>query len=316
MSRGALFQNSIFVFVIVVFFLFVVSSSYSVLGLYADAYLSEDKVYYGADSYKVNYKDEIIDAKGNAYFRREGISVRAREITIYYGAEKKALFRNDVRIRDLEQNYELRGDYGEAYFSRDYYFLKGNVSFSEGERVVTAGRWESTERESHKFSDGVRFNDGEVIISSRNLEIRLERTAFFSEDVHAVFAESGDSLFCRELTHHFQTGDSEFRGNVIFLQESSGEEDQQPFVVKSENAQFYKERDLFLLMDDVYVTNGTYSLTAPMVKYFRDRRVIESLGETVINNGPRTVYCDRMELDLEQKKIAFFGTVRGVFNLD
>jgi lipopolysaccharide export system protein LptA len=316
MSRGALFPNSTIVFIIVCLLLFAFSSSYSARGLYADAYLSEDRVYYGADSYNINYKDEIINAKGNAYFRREGISVRAREIIIYYGAEKRALFRSNVRIQDLEQDYELRGDYGEAHLREDYYFLKGNVAFTEGERVVTAGRWETSEGESHRFSDDVRFNDDEVTVSSKNLEVRADRIAFFSGDVHAVFTENGDSLFCRELIHHFQTGDSEFRGNVIFLQENTGEEDLQPFVVKSENAQFFNERDLFLLMDDVYVTNGRYSLTAPMVKYFRDRRVIESVGETVINDSLRTVYCDRMELDVEQRKIAFFGTIRGVFNLD
>ena len=43
----------------------------------ADAYLAEDRIYYGADSYNINYKDEVINAKGNAYFRRANLSIRA-----------------------------------------------------------------------------------------------------------------------------------------------------------------------------------------------------------------------------------------------
>jgi lipopolysaccharide export system protein LptA len=284
--------------------------------LHADAYLSEDRVYYGADTYNINYKDEIITAKGDAYFKREGMSVRAREIVIYYGAEKKAIFRRNVRVLDQEMDYVLRGDYGEAYYRDDVLFLEGNVSLTEDTRTVTAGRCESHGGDSYTFMENVRFSDEEVTVSSRNLEVQPETDAFFSGDVHAVFTESGDQLYCLELTHHFETGDSEFRGNVIFMQEQSGDDGEQPFVVKSENAQFFNERDLFLLMEDVYATNGTYFLTAPMVKYFRDRRLIESVGETVINHGSRTVYCDRMELDLEQKKIAFFGEVRGVFELE
>jgi hypothetical protein len=284
--------------------------------LHADAYLSEDRIHYGADTYNINYKDEIISAKGDAYFKREDMSVRAREIVIYYGAEKKALFRRDVRVLDHEKDYVLRGDYGEAHYRDDFLFLEGNVSLAEEAWTVTAGRCESRGGSSYTFMEDVRFSDEEVAVSSRNLQVQPEMDAFFSGDVHAVFTESGDHLHCLELTHHFETGDSEFRGNVIFIQEQSGDEDEQPFVVKSENAQFFNERDLLLLMEDVYVTNGTYFLTAPMVKYFREKRLIESVGETVINHGSRTVYCDRMELDLEQKKIAFFGAIRGVFDLE
>jgi len=36
--------------------------------LIADAYLAEDKIYYGADSYSINYEKEIITARGHAFF--------------------------------------------------------------------------------------------------------------------------------------------------------------------------------------------------------------------------------------------------------
>ena len=36
-----------------------------------DAYLSENDIYYGADSYQINYEKEIITAEGHAFFKKD-----------------------------------------------------------------------------------------------------------------------------------------------------------------------------------------------------------------------------------------------------
>jgi len=313
MSRGASELTSIIPGIVLCIILI---TGYRV-SLRADAFLAEDRVYYGADSYNINYKDEIINGKGNAYFRKEGTSVRAREIVIYYGKnEKRAVFHRNVRIYDSERNYELRGDYGEAYYGDEYVAVQGNVIFIDDQRKVTAGQGESRGMKSFTFTEDVLFIDEGVTVQSQTLEVQPDETALFRDDVHVVFTESGDDLYCDALTYLIETGDSECRGNVIYMQKGSEEGEEEPFVVKSEMAQFFSESNLFLLMDGVYVTNGRYSFTAPIVKYFRERRVIESVGETVIKDSIRTVYCDRMVLDLNENKITFFGTIQGVFNLE
>jgi lipopolysaccharide assembly outer membrane protein LptD (OstA) len=66
-------------------------------------------------------------------------------------------------------------------------------------------------------------------------------------------------------------------------------------------------------MDDVYILSNEYSLSSSMVKYYRDSGIVESFGETVMHDGRRTVYCNNMKLNLDEKKVVFFGPVKGVF---
>jgi lipopolysaccharide assembly outer membrane protein LptD (OstA) len=282
----------------------------------ADAYLSEDRIYYGADTYNINYKDEIVNARGKAYFRRDTLSVRAREITIYYGEnEKKAYFFDRVKIRDTEENYELLGDYAEAHFREEFLLVENNVEFINDRGTVSAGKGESRGMETFTFKEDVSFISETLHIESQSLDVNKDDTALFREEVHVSFLENGDDLYCRTLIYGFATGDSEFREDVVYIQREETEQEE-PLIITSGIAQLYSDDDLFLLMDGVYITNGTYSLTAPMVKFYRESGVIESIGETIINDGSRSIYCDRMELFLDEKRIAFFGEIQGIFNLE
>lgn len=285
--------------------------------LSADAYLADDRIYYGADTYNINYKEEIITARGNAYFRKGSASVFATRIVIHYGEnEKRAFFFNKVRLLDKEAAYELRGDYGEGYFKDDFYIVTGNVIFIDGERRILAGRAETMSLDDFYFTEEVTYSDESVTIRSQRLDLSEEDSALFQDDVHAVFAENGDELYCRTLTHFFKTGNDEFRDDVIYIQKESGNEDDEPLIIKAELVQYYHDDDFFLLMDSVYATNGSYSLKGPMVKYFRDQQVLESIGSTVIHDGQRTIYCDRLSLNVAEGEIAFFGSIQGVFDVE
>jgi hypothetical protein len=234
----------------------------------------------------------------------------------YAESEKKAFFFNNVRIREKDRGYELQGDYGEAFFSDDYYVVTGNVIFADGKRRVHAGRLESVRFDDFRFSDDVSYRDESVTIQSQTLDLREDDSALFQDDVHALFTESGDELYCRVLTHFIETGNSEFREDVIYIQKETGADDEPPLVIKAEMAQYFHDTDLFLLMDGVYATDGKYSLRGPMVKYFREFKVLESIGSTVVHDGTRTIYCDRMQLDVDEREMAFFGSIRGVFDVD
>jgi lipopolysaccharide assembly outer membrane protein LptD (OstA) len=291
------------------------------ISLLADAYLSEDRVYYGADTYRINYKDEIINATGNAFFKREGLTIRSQEVVIYYGEDKKkATFHRGVKLQDRKNSYELYGDYGEAYFREEHFVILGDVVFIDDTRRVTAQRGESRKMETFSFTENVEFSDSQVTVISQSLNIQQDHRVIFRDDVRAEFVESGDVLYCRTLTYDVVTGDSEFRGDVIYIQGTGSSEDSEgdtgPVLVRSEVARFISTEDLLLLMESVYVTDGEYALRAPMIKYYRERNFLESVGDTVIFDGQKTLYCDRMELDLDERSLAFFGSIQGVFDLD
>ena len=82
---------------------------------YADAYLSEDRVYYGADSYTVDYDKKVIHALGHAFFRKQQKTIHADKILIHYAKdEKKAFFFNNVVIKNRADESQIHGNYGEA----------------------------------------------------------------------------------------------------------------------------------------------------------------------------------------------------------
>jgi hypothetical protein len=106
----------------------------------ADAYLSEDKVYYGADSYTVDYDKEIVHAKGRAFFRKGDRSVFSDRIVIYYGKqEKRALFYDNVVVKDMKSGYTVTGERAEARFSDYYRIEKFNVR-DEAQRAIVRHR--------------------------------------------------------------------------------------------------------------------------------------------------------------------------------
>ena len=285
--------------------------------LSADAYLAEDRIHYGADSYNVNYKDEVINATGNAYFRRGNTSVRASRIVIYYGPnEKRALFFDKVRLHDEETDYRLSGDYGESYFKDDTYIIKGNVRYFDGERQITAGKAETKGLEEISITEDVTYSDENLSITSQRLDLWQDEKAIFHDDVHTVFNEMGDEVFCRRLSYYFETGNQEFRDDVLYIQRDRVNEKGDPFIIRAEMVRYDDEKDIFLLLDSVFATDGKYSLRGVLVKYFRDREMLESVGSTIINDGRRTVYCDRLFLDLPSSDVSFIGSIQGVFDVE
>jgi lipopolysaccharide assembly outer membrane protein LptD (OstA) len=285
--------------------------------LTADAYLAEDRIYYGADSYNINYKDEIINAQGNAYFRKEGLSVKASKIVIYYAEdEKRALFYDRVQLEDSETGYVLHGDYGEGYFNDEVYILTGNVNLIDGERRIQGQRAETEGLDFISITGNVIYTDENLTITAQRLDLWKEDRAQFQNDVHAVFTDMGDEAFCRRLTIFLDTENQEFRDDVLLIQRKSSSENADPFIIKAELVTYEKETDFYLFMERVFATDGRYSLRGALVKYFRDSEILESMGNTIINDGDRTLYSDRILLDVSNNDISFIGSIQGVFDAE
>jgi lipopolysaccharide assembly outer membrane protein LptD (OstA) len=285
--------------------------------LSADAYLAEDRVYYGADSYNINYKDEIINAKGNAYFRKGNMSVRADRIVIYYGEnEKRANFFDNVKMIDTESMHSLRGDYGEGYFRDETYILTGNVEFFDETRKITGQRAETRGLEKISITENVSYSDDDIVVTSQRLDLWKDEKALFQDNVHAVFTEMGDEVFCQRLTTFFENGNQDFRDDVLYIQRERTGGERDPFVIRADLIQYDSGEEYFLLMDGVFATDGTYSLSGALVKYFRNTEILESIGNTVINDGQRTVYCDSAVLDVPRGDVSFVGAIQGVFNVE
>ncbi len=121
--------------------------------LYADAYLAEDRIYYSADSYKIDYESEIIYANGHASFRKEDKIVNADRIVIYYakGQKRAQLFNNVVVLNEIDNN-RISGEYGEVLYNEDIYTVKGNTVYTDEEIEITSDTVSTYKGEESMFS--------------------------------------------------------------------------------------------------------------------------------------------------------------------
>jgi len=297
-------------------FLFAAFFTAQAYSLFADAYLAEDKIYYGADTYSINYEDEIIEARGHAYFKKGEVTVYARRIVIYYSETKKeAELYDDVLIKNAEKIFEIRGNYGEAHYREEYYFVIGNALYKDEQRSIQAEKIETFRGENNLFSGNVAYSDESVTINAHSLEIDERDIAHFEGNISTLFLDSGDTLFCEHIRHFMNSGNSEFQGDVVYIQAQNSDDEEKALVIQSEVIRYGYESDSMLFLDNVYMVNGEYALRAPIVKYNRKSRFLESGGDTVVYNGRNTIYCNRFTLDVDSGKIVFIGSVKGLFSM-
>ena len=128
--------------------------------LYADAYLAEDRIYYSADSYKIDYENEIIYANGHAFFRKEDKVVNADRIVIYYAQGQKwaKLFNNVVVLNEIDNN-RISGEYGEVLYNEDIYTIRGNTVYTDEEIEITSDAVSTYKGEESSFSGSVQYTE-------------------------------------------------------------------------------------------------------------------------------------------------------------
>ncbi len=286
--------------------------------LFADAYLAEDKIYYGADSYSINYEKEIITARGHAFFKKGDVTVHARTIVIHYAdREKRAFLYRDVRVENPVKNFAITGDYGEAHYLSGYYFVEGNGKFRDTRRVIEAQKIESVKWERYMFSGTVIYTDRDVRVTARSLQVDERNIAHFDDDVHAVFLDSGDEIFCRKIRYFTETGSSEFHGDVLYIQNEKKRKKNggggNAFIVRSGVMRYDSGSQTLVLIEDVYLMNGEYTVYAPLARYDRKHGLFRTVGDTVVNNGRDTVYCTGLVSEIETGKVELTGSIEGVF---
>lgn len=279
---------------------------------YADAYLSEDRVYYGADSYTVDYDKKVIHALGHAFFRKQQKTIHADKILIHYAKdEKKAFFFNNVVIKNRADGSQIHGNYGEARFKEDFYYIEGDAIYFDEKRTISSRRIEAIKDENYIFLDNVQYSDEKYIIKASSLNIS-DDTAVFRSKTHAVDIESGDSAFCDTITYFQGSEDVIFQDRVLYI-EKDGKMENDSLVVESEVMRYYHDKEMFVLLGDVYMMNGDYTLRSSIVKYFREKSILEAVGDIVVYDGDKYIYCNNLEFNVDTKKIVFFNSTKGIF---
>ncbi len=279
--------------------------------IFADAYISEDKVYYGADSYTIDYEREIIYAKGHAYFKKEDRRVQADRIKIYYSRDKKkAEFFNNVWVQDLTQLSEIRGDYGKALFKEDTYIIEGNAVYTDEKRTVSAQRIQRLKDQRILFSEGVMYSDGTYEIKASKLDIS-GNTAEFTSNVGALHLESGDIVYCNSLTYFADLENVTFQGEVLYLQKKE-QEGKDALVMRANGVRYFKDQDVFLLLGDVLILTERFTMSTSVARYMRNKRKLESTGDIVVSERTNYIYCNRVSYDEQTKRIIYFNTVQGI----
>lgn len=280
--------------------------------LHADAYLSEDRVYYGADTYTVDYDEKVINAVGRAYFRKEKRRIDADRIVIHYAPNRKtAYFYGNVILTDERSGSRITGRYAEAKFREDFYFIEGETVYRDEDRTIVSRRIETKEGEGYRFIDDVRYTDGIYEITASALHV-TDDTALFKGRTRAVHLESRDSVDCDEILYQLESEDVTFSGDALYIEKEGSDEDN-TLVIRSDVMRYFNEGDLFVLVGDVMMMNGSYNLRSSVVRYYRSRKQVEASGDIVVWDGRKYVYSNRLEYDVSRDRVLFFTEVRGVF---
>jgi lipopolysaccharide export system protein LptA len=287
--------------------------------LNADAYLSEDRIYYGADSYTVDYNKEIIYAERHAFFKTETRQVNADKIIIYYSKNKKrAEFFENVVLRDLKKVVQIKGKNARAFFKEDIYEVEGDAVYTDENRQINSQKIRTVGKnggsEETRFSGDVRYSDEAYVIHAADLFI-LEGLSEFNENVEVHDREEGDHIYCGSLSYFEETGDIIFLDDVLYIQKEE-KENEESLIIKSNAIRYFQENDIFLLLGNSLILNGELSIKASTAKYFRKEGILKASGQVVVNDGKKYIYCNDLSFDVDAKKVVIYNSVRGLFSTE
>jgi lipopolysaccharide export system protein LptA len=278
----------------------------------AQAYLAEDRVHDGADTYTVDYEKKIIQAVGHAFFRKQKRRIDADRIIIYYAEDKKiAYFYDNVVLTNEADGSVLTGNYAEARFREEFYYIEGDTVYRDDKRTITSQKAEAKEGEGYTFIDNVRYSDGTYVITASSLHIG-DVQALFKENVHALQVKSGDNVYCDELTYFVEQGNMSFHNRVLYI-EGNDEKGGDSLVVKSHEIRYFHDDDMFILIGDVYILTDKYTLRSSLVRYYKGTQVLKATGDIVVFDGEKYVYCNNLEYYIDEKRALFYNSARGIF---
>jgi lipopolysaccharide export system protein LptA len=278
--------------------------------LYADAYLAEDRIYYSADSYKIDYDNEIIYANGHASFRKQDKIVSAERIIIYYtkGQKRAELYKNVVLLNETDGS-RISGDYGEALYNEDIYAVEGNTVYADGDIEITSDRISTYKGEETRFSGNVRYSDGDYEIKAPILSIAGDEATFKSKS-EALHVESGDMVYCDSISFNTKTEDAVFQDNVLY--EQSEKEGEDSLLMKSDTARFFRESDTYIFLGNVFVLNNKFTAQSSVARYVRNERILNVSGNIVLQEGDKYTYCTSANMDENTEKTVLYNKVSAV----
>ncbi len=292
------------------FFLFTLVFFALTFHLYADAFLAEDRIYYSADSYKIDYEDEIIYANGHASFRKEDKEVYADRIVIYYAKGQKwaQLFNNVVVLNEIDNN-RISGDYGEVLYNEDIYTVKGNTVYTDEEIEITSDAVSTYKGEESMFSGDVRYIDSNYEITAPVLSI-VNDIATFKKESEALHLESGDMIYCDTISINTNTGDAVFLERVLYVQEE--EEGEDALLIRSDTVRYFQESNTYIFLGNVFVLNKDFSVQSTVARYMSDAGILKASGDIVLQEDEKYTYCNNANYDENTEKTVLYNKVNGI----
>ena len=278
--------------------------------LFGDAYLAEENIHYGADSYKINYEKEIITARGNAYFKKGNKLILADKIVIFYSKDiSKAECFGNVILKDKDNNSIIRGHYGFVKYSQKLYYLSGNVSYSREDVSISSDKLFYYSKENlYIFQDNVFYKNDNYSITSDKLEIDINKAEFYGEVV-LVNNEKSEILSSRYMEYSLKDDNSLFKGNVIY-QSSSPEN---LFLVYADAIEFMKDLNTYYLINNVFIISNSYRINADFMVYDKNKDYLKAIGNVIARNKKFQVRGDTYTIDNINKEIDVLREVRGVY---
>jgi len=280
--------------------------------LNAEAYLSEDMIYYGGDTFTIDYSKEIIYAKGNAFFRRGEKTVRAKRIVIYYSKDqKRAELFNDVIVVDRTENITIRGEYGEAFYLQGIYRIQRKAGFKDPKKEITSDLIETKKDSYTRFEGNVNYEDNNYTITAPLLTIS-EGTAIFSSGVSALGKNTDDRLYCDSIIYLLDSGKTTFQGDVLLIQGNNNDNHEKPLIMAGV-IKYLPEEESYILLENVFIRTPDTAIKAPVVSYFREKGYMHAYGGVSIHQQGRDIYSGDVEYYSETENVVLYGMAEGVF---
>ncbi|MFW6138751.1 MAG: LptA/OstA family protein [Spirochaetota bacterium] len=281
--------------------------------VYADNENQQQKIHYGGDTYTIDYRNEIIYARGNAFFEKGKYTLAADRIQIYYAeTEKRLEAYGNVVLKEQGEAVRVSGDHGTAFYGDDIYIIEGSAVYREKDTTIQAQQIKSSGEQKYWFDGGVRYTDPGYEIYSQSLNVS-EQVAGFEGVEKALFTASGDVVYCQSIEYFLNSGNITFRGHTLYIQKPDSEQ-HNPLISQSGALKYLKQSQSFILMDRVYIVNGQLELSAPLVRYYRDSEVMEATGSVTAYDGSKYIYCQKIRIDAGAGQMSFYNSVNGVIS--
>ncbi len=282
---------------------------FSCIEVYCDAYLADSNIYYGADSYEIDYENEVITATGHAYFRKGTKVLKANRIVIYYAKdESKAEAYGAVRLYDKSDGASVSSSYGEAFFKDSIYVLKGSVKYRKEDIRISSDNLkaysEMDGNNVYDFYKNCSFENNEYVITSETLRITTDRASFVGR-VKVKSKVKTEVIYGKRLEYDLQSGDTIVTGDVVY---ENGENE---ILLTAGYIHIFRNEEKIYSTNGVFIVSKDYNILADTMIYKENKAVFDSRGDVVISNDKTIVYCDRFIYYMKKKDSKFLFGVRG-----